>query len=184
MKTFIQLSAVLVIILTGLFSCTEKSENDGANRYLEIDGLDPDAFAIYLAKNPVPYNNSTDYSSFDINTVELADVPLLTSSAIESYDSVDHIISLKEQNSLLSVPSTSVQGQMFVVTLNKKPVYCGFLWPIYSSVGCSWITIEYPFGINGLENEQIQIREGWSNENDPRNNVDIFNYLDAIIADY
>lgn len=135
---------------------------------------DRSEFAIYIARNPVRYNSNIDYDSIKLDTIKLLETPFLTSDQIESYDTSNHIINLKQSKFDLNYPPSGVYGQMFVVFANDEPVYCGFFWSIISSVPCNWIFIDDPRQQNGLTEKQIRISAGYPNSsffhgNDPRN---------------
>jgi len=162
--------SVLSLIALVLLSCSDKSN---------LDAIANSEFEIYLAKNLISYNSSIDYDKINLDTIGLNDMPFLTMSNIESYDTVNHIINLKKSKDNLDFPSPGVYGQMFVVVVDKAPVYCGFFWSIISSVPCNWIFIEDPNELNGLTDNQIQISAGYPNFShfhgvDPRNNAKIF----------
>ena len=166
------LLALSLIIMIQL-SCSDESN---------LDSIDSSDFEIFLTENLINYNGSIDYSKINLDTIDLNDIPFLTMADIESYDTVNHIINLKKNKDDLDFPSPEVYGQMFVVVVDKEPVYCGFFWSIISSVPCNWIFIEDPNELNGLTDHQIQISAGYPNFShfhgvDPRNNsciIDVF----------
>ena len=140
------------------------------------------AYEIYVTKNRISYNFQTDYSTINLDTIELNDTPFLTSNEIESYDTVNHIINLKIPVDSLDFSDTPVYGQMFVVLVNKESVYCGFFWSAISSVPCQWIYMEDPNGPIGLNDFQIKLSAGYPNQsfflgNDPRNAPKVFEAL-------
>jgi len=139
-------------------------------------------FAIYIAKNYTPDNSSIDYGSIRLDTIELIETPFLTGSQIESYDSTNHVINLKQSKFNLAFPRTGVIGQLFVVFANNEPVYCGFFWSAISSIPCNWIFIEDPIENNGLTEKQIRISAGYPDPShfkglDPRNDSRIIDYF-------
>jgi hypothetical protein len=166
------------LIMLSLMTFMQLSCSDESN----IDFVNSTDFEIFLTKNQISYNSLFDYSKINLDTIDLSDTPFLTMDDIESYDTVNHIINLKKSKDNLDFPSYGVFGQMFVVTVDKVPIYCGFFWSIMSSVPCNWIFIEDTIELNGLTDDQIQISAGYPNLShfhgiDPRNDsmiTDVF----------
>jgi hypothetical protein len=166
-KIFIMIKKVMktikfeptILLVLSLITLIQVSCIDESN----VDSIDKDDFEIYITKDLIHYDYRVDYSSFNLDTIPLAETPFLTMEGIKSYDTVNHIINLKESKYILIYPSPSVYGQMFVLTIDKTPVYCGFFWSNFSSVLCNWIFIEEPNEYNGLSENQIQINAGYPN---------------------
>jgi len=171
MKVLRFLSVLLLSCV--LFSCTGDSG-------LGIVGKD--GFAIYTAKNLIKYDLLTDYSKFKLDTVELNEKPFLTGDDIVSYDQTSHILTLDKNRNELTFPGQSVYGQMFIVFLYNRPVYCGFFWYSFSSVPCNWIYIKDAIENDGLKSNQIEISAGYPDPSffdgkDLRYNEDIIEYF-------
>jgi len=176
-----------ILIVLSLITFIQLSCSDESN----LDSFDSKGFEIFLTKDQVSYNSSIDYSQINLDTIDLSSTPFLTMNDIESYDTINHIINLKKSRDNLDFPSSGVYGQMFVVLVDKKPIYCGFFWSIISSVPCNWIFIEEPSELNGLTENQIQISAGYPNFShfhgiDPRNNskiISVFSNLGMLTGD-
>lgn len=164
---------MLSLMALVLLSCTDDSN---------IDSLTTSDFEIYLTESHLSYSSSIDYGDIDLDTIVLKDSPFLSTNDIKSYDTVHHILNLKKSKRELDYPASSVYGHMFVVLIDKNPVYCGFFWSLLSSVPCNWIMIEEPNESDGLTETQLQINLGYPNDShfqgvDPRDNEMILRAL-------
>lgn len=173
---------VVLILSSVLFSCTGDSGWDLFGDKSSRRRLNDNGFAIYTAKNFMPYNQSIDYNTFNLDTVDLNDKPFLTGEDIISYDSSSHVLTLDKNRIELTYPRQSVYGQMFIVFLYDEPVYCGFFWYAFSSVPCNWIYIRDANENGGLKSNQIELSAGFPNPSffygsDPRSNKAIIDYF-------
>lgn len=58
---------------------------------------------------------------------------------------------------------------MFVITVDKIPVYCGFKWPVISSVPCNWVYIVEPYeDLDHLADNEIVLGFATGQYKDPR----------------
>ena len=148
MKT--KLISIFICIL--LISC-EKDKNVNSNIR--------EGFELYLTEKPYENDLHADYSNINFDTIALIENPILQYHDIKIYDTITHIISLNISNDSLNfgaIGTISVRGRMFVATLDKKPIYCGFYWPLYSSLPCNWVFIEEPYPeLDNLKNNEIKI---------------------------
>jgi hypothetical protein len=60
-------------------------------------------------------------------------------------------VELNITNDKISLGQTGINGKMFIVTLDKNPVYCGFYWPVYSSAACNYVFLQFPLPADGMQ---------------------------------
>lgn len=126
-------------------------------------------FEIYLTEEPYMNNLLFDYSHVNFDTILLADEPMLYYSDLLMYDTVQHKLTLDISHDSLKIGVANVYGRMFVVTIDSEPVYCGFKWPVISSVPCSWVYIAEPYyELDSLNDKEIVISFSGQQQNDPR----------------
>jgi hypothetical protein len=67
---------------------------------------------------------------------------------------------------------------MFAITIDKNPVYCGFKWPVISSVPCNWVYIEEPYSeLDNLKDNELILSFSSESFSDPRNDKRIVDRL-------
>lgn len=165
MKTILS----FITIISLFFVSCEKTENDK----LFSPG---EGFEIYLTTVPYSHNLNMDYGTIDFDTITLSDTPMLYYNDLLKYDTITHKLTLGISHDSLKIGETGVFGRMFVVTIDKEPVYCGFKWTVISSVPCNWVFIEEPFAdLDNLNDNEIRISFFSPIYKDPR--------LDKRIAD-
>jgi len=160
---------LIMTVLIGLLIISCDNSND-----IKIgNGLE-----IYLTKTAYISNLQKDYSSMNLDTVVLQDAPILKYKDISSYDTLTHKLTLAISHDSLKIGQASVYGRMFIVTIDKKPIYCGFKWPIISSIPCNWVFIEEPYdGLDNLKDNEIEISFQSKQYTDPRNDKRIIDRL-------
>lgn len=164
--TFITLTILLI------WSCEKHNEN---NKYAIGEGVE-----LYLTVKPYIHNLYKDYSTLNFDTLLLEDIPFLRYNDVIKYDTLTHKVTLGINHDSLKIGDAGVYGRMFVVTVDKKPVYCGFKWPVYSSVPCNWVFIEEPYqSLDHLNDNEIVISFHSGAPNDPRMDRRIVNRLKA-----
>ncbi|QHT66651.1 hypothetical protein GXP67_08265 [Rhodocytophaga rosea] len=132
---------------------------------------------IYLAKQVNSYKWDIDYSQLNLDTIQLQTKPFLSYNQIKSYNPDNNTATLTIPLSQLSGFQTSVHGHMFVVTVDGKRQYCGFIQPLYSSAYLPWIVINEPLEAEGKDkNLKIHFNSQAANQ-DPRNNPEIIERL-------
>lgn len=135
-------------------------------------------FEIYLTLTPYSCELDKDYSTWNLDTVALFDAPILRNNDIVSYDTVTHKLTLNITNDSLKLSKSGVYGRMFVVTIDRKPIYCGFKWPAFSSVHCNWVFIpETLENSDQLTDKQVVISFNSAKSADPRLDKRIVNKL-------
>ena len=165
MKGRIYLTLALVLLLAA-GGCTEP-----ADELPEDEG-----FAIYLLAEDIPKSEMPPLSD-----VELADEPYISLEDIISYKQTTHEIELTvtaiERFSELEVP---MSGKVFVVCVNREPIYWGAFWSSLSSELYPGVTayVHPPIFLNTL-----QLRFGYSNmdgfdNEDPRSDPKIMQSLE------
>jgi hypothetical protein len=166
MKTKLIMSIVLSLFI---ISCKKNDE-----MRFEIG----EGFEIYLTIKPFSHNLSMDYSKVDFDTILLYDTPILQYNDLINYDTIAHKLTLGINHDSLRIGDSGVYGRMFVVTIDKNPIYCGFKWPIISSVPCNWVFIEEPYReLDNLKDHEIVISFSSEEYPDPRNDKRIINRL-------
>lgn len=158
MKTKLTIATLICVIL---MSC--EKNNDENN--IEIGN----GFEIYLTEKPYIDNLKTDYSTIDFDTISLLKVPILRYHDLISYDTTTHKLTLRISHDSLKIGDASVHGRMFVVTVDKEPIYCGFKWTVISSVPCNWVFIAEPYQeLDNLNDNEIIISYSNEKSKDPR----------------
>ena len=160
---------ILIVLCLLLASCEKKTD------YEIGEGIE-----IYLTTAPYTFHYQIDYSAVDFDTVELHDTPMLRYNNILKYDTLINKMTLGISHDSLQLGDAGVYGRMFVVTVDKQPVYCGFKWRVISSVACNWIFIEEPYPeLDGLYDDEIKILFGSNQKPDPRMDRRIIDRLKA-----
>jgi hypothetical protein len=159
-------SAILVITFIGLIACEKRCYDTG-------EGLE-----IYLTEFPYTVRPGIDYRQVSFDTLLLQETPILRYNDLQKYDTLNHKLTLRISHDSLRLGDAGVYGRMFVVTLDREPVYCGFKWPVISSVGCPWVFIEEPYEeLDQLQDNEIIISFNSMSEPDPRKDRQIIERL-------
>lgn len=124
---------------------------------------------IYLASHVNSFNPDIDYSKISIDTVQLQAQPFLAYNQIKSYHRANHTFVLTIPVSRLTGYQPRVNGHMFVVTIDKQPVYCGFVQPAISSFYVPWVMISDPMMAQPAETVLKIYFNSPVQEKDPRN---------------
>lgn len=139
-----------------------------------------EGFEIYLTVIPYADNHALDYGKADFDTIQLAAAPILRYNDLLRYNTLTHKLTLGISHDLLHIGDAGVYGRMFVVTIDSKPIYCGFKWPVFSSVPCNWAFIEEPYeGLHNLKDNEIVISFVSNEYADPRLDKRIVDRLKA-----
>ncbi|TLX75977.1 hypothetical protein E9993_07100 [Labilibacter sediminis] len=147
----------IVTVLIFLTSCKKEVES-----YIH-SGLE-----IYSTKIPY-YSWNFDYNSVNLDTVQLSEVPVLHYSDLIKYDTLTHKLTLAISHDSLQIDNVMELGEVFVLTLNKEPIYCGFRWPMnYSNPPPPWVFIEEPLPFDKLQENEIVISYESTPAKDPR----------------
>lgn len=161
----------LVFIGLFIFSCKKDDNTD-----VEIGkGIE-----IYLTEIPYSLELYKDYSKVDFDTVLLYTTPMLRYNDIKQYDTITNKLTLGVSHKSLKIEDAGAHGRMFVVTVDKSPIYCGFKWPALSSVFCTWVCIYEPVPeIDNLKDNEIIISFSTDLYADPRLDKRIVSRLKA-----
>jgi len=168
MKTKFTIATLICMILISCEKNNVENETEPGN-----------GFEIYLTEKLYAYNFEIDYSIVDFDTISLIKEPILRYNDLLSYDTATHKLTLGISHDSLKIGDAGVYGRMFVVTIDKEPIYCGFKWTVISSIPCNWIFIEEPYqDLDNLNDNEIII--SYSNEQsiDPRLDIRIINRLE------
>jgi hypothetical protein len=135
-------------------------------------------FEIYLTVAPYSHNLYMDYSTVDFDTILLLDTPVLRYNDLKKYNIITHKLTLGISHDSLNIGDAGVYGRMFVVTIDKNPIYCGFKWPVVSSIPCNWVFIEEPYeDLDNLRDNEIVIGFMSEEYTDPRLDIRIVDRL-------
>ena len=155
-----QLLVFILIILLAVFSCTQPKG---------------EGFAIYLLTRDIPISEMPV-----ISHLKLADKPIISLRDIVSYSKQTHEIELTEEayQRLLEL-EVPTNGKVFVVCVDRQPVYWGAFWAIYSSMSFDGVTILTPLF---PDRHTVRLELGYPSESfysgeDPRPNPDIMQSL-------
>lgn len=162
---FILLTVALFILFysKGVEAMEKKQRNQKVYFYLVESALKPDEL------NNIP-----------LSKIVLEKRALFSSEDILKYNSDNHSFLLTDEAYRrvleLKIP---VEGRAFVVTIDKKPIYVGAFWSVFSSVSYDGITIMQPIN---KENEELKIQLGYPKKEffrgqDHRNNPEILKLL-------
>ena len=168
-----------LFVLIGLLIISCEKDNNG-------NSPNTDGFEIYRTKTTYRHEINKDYSIVDLDTIVLEDTPIFRYRDLIKYDTSSHKLSIGISHDSLKFDNTSVYGSMFVVTLDKNPIYCGFYWLMISSVPCNWVYILEPYyELDSLEDNEIVIgfnynSSYWQKYPDPRLDTRI---VDRLIED-
>jgi hypothetical protein len=166
MKPKLTLTVLISLII---ISC----EKDDNNNFAIGEG-----FEIYPTVTYYIHNLEIDYNTVDFDTILLSDTPILRYNDLKKYDTLTHKLTLGISHDSLKIGDASVYGRMFVVTIDKEPIYCGFKWPVISSIPCNWVFIMEPYeDLDNLNDKEIVISFISEQYIDPRLDRRIVNRL-------
>jgi len=163
MRKLAWISAALLLLITpGMAGC-------GA--------LNPasEGFAIYM-----PHDGITASEMASLSHYELAKSPVISLIDIISYAKDTHEIELTARAyARITEPIIQLSGKVFVVCVDKKPIYWGAFWAPFSSQSFDGVTIWVPSMENG---NVVRLRLGYPSPDfyrgkDPRSNPEIFQSL-------
>lgn len=150
----------MLVILLAVYSCASPKGK---------------GFAIYLLAQDIPVSEMPIVSHLD-----LADEPLVSLKDIVSYSRETHEIELTAQayQRLLEL-EVPTNGKVFVVCVDRQPVYWGAFWALYSSMSFDGVTILTPLF---PDRHTIRLELGYPSESfysgeNPRPNPDIMQSL-------
>jgi hypothetical protein len=131
--TAIIIGIVLVLgILVSSICITSEDEGKG-------EGND-EGFAIYLTKQDIPPAQMEALSH-----VKLADQPIISVEDVITYNAQTHEIKLTDEAfERISQLDVSTRGKSFIVCVDKKSIYWGAFWVIWSSMSFDGVTIWLP----------------------------------------
>jgi hypothetical protein len=162
---------IITLVCTNLLSCETDPE-----RSVDIGS----GMEIYLTETPYTNQLDIDYSTMDFDTIVLAEIPMVRYNDIQHYDTVSHKVTLGISHDRLNIGDASVYGRMFVVTVDRQPIYCGFKWPVISSVSCNWVSIQEPMvELDHLKENEIVISFADGGQADPRMDTRLIDRLKA-----
>ena len=152
---------VLSILVLGICATLE-----GEGKVEEND----EGFAIYLTKQDIPPAQMED-----VPNVEIAERPIITINDIITYDAQEYELRLTasavERLFQLDVPT---RGKLFIVCVDKQPIYLGAFWVPWSSQSFEGVTIWKPLTFDE-SHDVIKLELGYPSSEvytgeDPRSN--------------
>jgi hypothetical protein len=174
-KLFCSIGLILIVIATICALCVLAGCSQPNH-----DGL-----AIYLTQDNISWVKMPA-----LNQIKIANTPLIATSDIVSYNSSKHQLTLTDDaSSRISNLVVPMDGTSFVVCVNRKPIYWGVFWSLYSSAftPTSCVIVSYPLSnkaqLNPAEIGQINphiLELVYSGNNDPRNNAEILKSLEQV----
>jgi hypothetical protein len=113
-----------------------------------------------------------------LDTIKLAETPILRYNDLIFYDTTNYKVTLGISHDSLRIGDAGVYGRMFVVTVDRIPTFCGFKWPVISSVPCNWVYIEEPFeALDNLQDNEVVLSFSSGIYSDPRMDIRILKRL-------
>jgi hypothetical protein len=171
---------LIIVYLIGLLilSCEKDSKDDSKGAGFEIYRVD----TTYL------HNIHKDYSTLDLDTFILEDAPILRYEDLLKYDTAKHKLTIGISHDSLKIEVSDFDhnfGSMFMVTLDKEPIYCGWFVGGFWSMPCNWVYILEPiYESDSLEDDEVIISfhynsDYWQKNPDPRLDPRIIERLSA-----
>jgi len=163
-----------IILVLGILVSSICITSEGATSEGEGFG---EGFAIYLTKQDIPPAQMEALSH-----VAIAERPIITISDIITYDAQEHKLKLTasafERISQLDVPT---RGKSFIVCVDKRPIYWGAFWVLWSSLSFDGVTIWKPLSLK--EPHVIRLELGYPSSvlyigEDPRSNPVVIESLE------
>jgi len=136
-----------------------------------------EGFTIYLTKGDIPPEKMPS-----LNHIAIPDEPIVGIDDILTYNSSLYQITFNENASnRISNLSVPMNGTSFVVCVNRKPIYWGVFWPVFSSgiAPASHVIVSYPLSHTvqmGLDQNILQL--DFYGSTDPRNDPKIIKSLE------
>ena len=126
-----KIATIFLLGIIGLiFNSCEKNNLDSVEGNVEF----------YLLESYQTIGNSCQ---IDESTVVTKAEPLIRYADLISYDPDHHVFDISgEANAAIRNMHYPVTGIAFAIKANNILIYTGYFWPGYSSLGCSWITID------------------------------------------
>ncbi len=156
-------AALLLLIAPGMAGCGAQNPASGG-------------FAIYMHHDDVRASDMASSSHY-----ELANSPVISLYDIISYAKDTHEIELTARAyTRITEPIIQLSGKVFVVCVDKKPIYWGAFWSPFSSQSFDGVTIWVPAMEQG---NVIRLRLGYPSPDyyqgkDPRSNPEIIQSLE------
>lgn len=87
--------------------------------------------------------STVDYHEIDESSVTTQIYPIVKYADFVSYDSNLHEFKItSDAAETIKNLEHSVHGLPFAIKANNELIYTGYFWPSYSSVLCTWVTID------------------------------------------
>lgn len=161
MGRYIAVVCILLSVIIMTIGCSGNQKAEG--------------FAIYLLARDIPVSEMPS-----VSYLELTENPIISLGDIVSYSRTGHEIELStyaiERLLQLEVPA---YGKVFVICVDRQPVYWGAFWTPVSSIPFNGVTILKPLS---LDRQTIQLGlgypSGYFTGNDPRPDPKIIQSLE------
>jgi hypothetical protein len=168
--TPIVIGIILVLgILVSSICITSEGEGEG-------EGND-EGFAIYLTERDIPPAQMEALSH-----IKLADQPIISVEDVITYNAQTHEIKLTDEAfERISQLDVSTGGKSFIVCVDKRPIYWGAFWVLWSSMSFEGVTIWIPPILE--ESHVIRLELGYPSSEDytgedPRSNPVVIESLE------
>ncbi len=159
----------LIIIVIGILMISCDCNNDE---------VQPGAgFEIFRVDTTYFHDIHMDYSTLDLDTLVLEDAPILRYEDLMKYDTATHKLTIGISHDTFKIEALDFHhnfGSMFVVAVDKEPIYCGWFVAGFWSMPCNWVYILEPiYQSDSLEDNEVIISfhynsDFWQKYPDPR----------------
>jgi hypothetical protein len=135
-----KITLMLILVLFALSACQKPVEE-------EVDApLEGEPFALYLLADP--QITGPDIKYYDLDQLPLAEMPIISTENLVSYDWDNHGLNLTQNAylQLLAILSGGMpsSGVPFVIMVYEQPIYAGAFWTLLSSLSFDGVTILQP----------------------------------------
>jgi hypothetical protein len=159
---------LFIFLYLSTLLCSGCESSQPKPNYLVGQGVE-----IYLAQKVNSFKPDIDYTQINLDTIQLEPQPFLSYNQIKFYDPDNYTAKLTIPLAQLNGFQPRVNGHMFVVTVDEKRLYCGFIQPSLSSAYLNWVVINEPLEDEGKEKD-LKIHFNFPlADKDPRNNPEI-----------
>lgn len=169
------MSRIFFLVIVVLFSCEKNLE-------LTYNSLG-NGVEFYLSQSSISYLNINNYSTIQLDTVELQQEPFISYNDILSYDSANYTFTIRFSKYNESFLDLFKDSNNFIVSVDKEPVIFGFFWSLIRSQICPYVHLIEPYEKFDSDNaNEIKLYFGYPTSEfaigeDPRNNPKLISRL-------
>jgi hypothetical protein len=117
------------------------------------------------------------------NSIVLNDSSLIEYAGISTYDSETYrfFLTAEAKQALIDFGPERLHGKAFALTINRKAVYTGYFWALFSSSICDWVYID-PLMFPETDFLEVKLGYPWYSPEmqipDDRNNEELLKILE------